>query len=319
MKHRFAFSAVLAAAALTLAACAPNEENAASPGASSSVSPSASAGAVAAVDPNDALDAMTWIDNGDGAAPGVDFTAPVDFTESGARMVSDGEGDAISEGQMLSLDYVMVSGTDGSTTYSTYDAGAPEQVQLISGQIDPAIEDVLKSAHVGATFFYLVPGQGQGASIMLVTVADANDVLDRAEGTAVDPVEGLPKVTLADDGAPSVTYPTTDIPDGLISQDLITGIGPKVEEGQTVTVHYTGWLWNGDKFDSSWDRGAPATFTFATGQLIDGWVQGLAGKTVGSQVLLVVPPELGYGDAGQGEAIPGGSTLVFVVDILAAN
>ena len=96
------------------------------------------------------------------------------------------------------------------------------------------------------------------------------------------------------------------------------GDGPAVEEGDTVTVHYTGWLWDGTQFDSSWDKGSPATFTLADGQLIDGWVQGLAGQTVGSQVLLVIPPELGYGADGN-DTIPGGSTLVFVVDILAAS
>lgn len=314
VKHRLAFSAALAAAALSLVACAPSEQ--------SNVSPSASpgaAGAIAAVEPDAALEAMTWIDNGDGVAPELEATTPIDFTASGARLVSDGTGDTINSDQMLGLDYVIVSGVDGSTQYSTYDNGSPEQVQLVSGQIDPVIEDVLKGARVGVDFLYAVPGQGAGGSIMLVTVAEVSDILDRAEGVSVPPVDRLPEVTLGDNGAPSVTYPTTTIPEGLISQDLITGSGPVVEEGQSVTVHYTGWLWNGDQFDSSWDRGLPSTFALTSGQLIDGWVDGLVGKTVGSQVLLVVPPELGYGDQGQGDSIPGGSTLVFVVDILAAN
>lgn len=320
MKHRLIFPAALAAAALSLAACAPSQEG----DGSSTASPTASAGAqpgaaVEAVEPGPALEAMTWIDNGDGAAPDLEATTPFNFTTSGARLISDGEGEAITEGQMLALDYVIKSGTDGSTLYSTYDNGSPEQVQFISSQIDPVIEEVLTGSHVGVDFLYAVPDQGQGATVMMVTVSDVSDVLERAEGTAVAPVEGLPEVTLADNGAPSVTYPTTTPPEGLVAQDLITGIGPEVEEGQTVTVHYTGWVWNGDQFDSSWDRGAPSTFTLATGSLIDGWVQGLTGKTVGSQVLLVVPPELGYGESGSGEAIPGNATLVFVVDILAAS
>lgn len=316
VKHRLIFPAALAAAALSLAACAPSSTN----DASASLSPSAppSADAIAAVEPDAALEAMNWIDNGDGAAPDLEATTPVNFTVSGARLISDGDGDPIEAGQLLALDYVIKSGTDGSTLYSTYDNGSPEQVQYITGQIDPAIEAVLKGAHVGTDFLYAVPDQGQGANIMMVTVSGVSDVLDRAEGTAVAPVDGLPKVTLDADGAPSVTYPST-IPDGLVAQDLITGDGPVVQDGQSVTVHYTGWLWDGDKFDSSWDRSAPSTFTLTSGQLIDGWVQGLVGKTVGSQVLLVVPPELGYGDQGQGDTIPGGSTLVFVVDILAAN
>lgn len=315
VKHRLALSAALAAAALSLAACAPSQETDASP--SSTEQPSV--GAIATVEPNAALEAMNWVDNGDGVAPDLEATTPVDFTASGARLIADGAGDPINEGQMLGLDYVIVSGLDGSIQYSTYDTGAAEQVPFVTGQIDPVIADVLEGASVGIDFLYAVPGQGAGGTIMLVTVASVTDVLERAEGTAVAPVEGLPEVALADDGAPSVTYPTTTLPEGLIAQDLITGAGPVVEDGQSVTVHYTGWLWNGDTFDSSWDRGAPSTFTLTSGGLIDGWVQGLVGKTVGSQVLLVVPPDLGYGDAGSGDTIPGGSTLVFVVDVLAAN
>lgn len=318
VKHRLVLPAALVAAVLSLAACAPNQE-----GVGASTSPTASASeqpnAVDAVEPGPALEAMEWIDNGDGVAPDLEADTPFNFTETGALVVSDGDGETISEGQMLSLDYVIKSGTDISTVYSTYDNGAPEQVQFISSQIDPVIGDVLADARVGIDFLYAVPDQGQGATVMMVTVSDVSDVLERAEGTAVAPVEGLPEVTLAENGAPSVTYPSTTPPEELVAQDLITGIGPEVEEGQTVTVHYTGWVWNGDQFDSSWDRGAPSTFTLATGSLIDGWVQGLTGKTVGSQVLLVVPPELGYGESGSGEAIPGGATLVFVVDILAAS
>jgi peptidylprolyl isomerase len=316
VKHRLALSAALAAAALSLAACAPSQSEGASPSPSTA---QPTAGATTAVEPDAALEAMNWIDNGDGVAPDLEATTPVDFTASGARLIADGSGDLINEGQMLALDYVIKSGVDGSTLYSTYDNGSAEQVQYITGEIDPVIEALLEGAHVGTDFLYAVPDQGEGASIMMVTISSVIDVLDRAEGTAVAPVAGLPKVALAADGAPSVTYPSTDLPDGLVAQDLITGSGPVVEDGQNVTVHYTGWVFDGDSFDSSWDRGAPSTFVLTSGGLIEGWVEGLVGKTVGSQVLLVIPPELGYGDEGSGETIPGGATLVFVVDILAAS
>lgn len=86
-------------------------------------------------------------------------------------------------------------------------------------------------------------------------------------------------------------------------------------------VKYTGWLTDGTQFDSSWDREAPKdvlTFQAGAGRVIPGWDQGVVGQKVGSRVLLVVPSEMGYGSEGQGEAIPGDSTLIFVVDILAA-
>jgi peptidylprolyl isomerase len=317
VKHRIALPAAIVAAALSLAACAPNQDDDASPSASGD--PTAQPAPVTAVDPNEALADMKWIDNGDGEAPELEADTPVEFTATGALLVSDGEGDEISEGQMLALDYIIVSGLDGATQYSTYDTGTPEQVQNLTGQIDPVIAEVLDGAHVGLDFLYAVPGDGTGGSVMVVTVSGVSDVLDKAEGTAVAPVDGLPTVTLAEDGTPSVAYPTTDVPEGLIAQDLITGEGPVVEDGQSVTVHYTGWVFDGAQFDSSWDRGAPSTFVLTSGGLIEGWVQGLVGKTVGSQVLLVVPPDLGYGEAGSGETIPGNSTLVFVVDILAAG
>ena len=321
VKHRLALSAALAAAALSLAACAPNQEEAVSPGASPGASPdsaTAQPGQVTAVDPAEALAQMEWIDNGDGEAPGLEADTPVEFTATGTRLITDGDGDEITEGQMLALDYIIVSGADGETQYSTYETGTPEQVQYLTAQIDPVIGEVLEGAHVGVDFLYAVPGDGTGGSVMVVTVTAVSDVLDKAEGVAVAPVDGLPTVTLAENGAPSVEFPTA-VPEGLIAQDLITGDGPVVEEGQSLTVHYTGWVFDGEEFDSSWGRGAPATFSLTAGSLIEGWVQGRPGKTVGSQVLLVIPPELGYGEAGSGETIPPNSTLVFVVDILAAN
>ena len=103
--------------------------------------------------------------------------------------------------------------------------------------------------------------------------------------------------------------------DTLVSQDLIKGKGAEVKDTQTVVAHYTGWLLDGTQFDSSWDRGTPSSFSLD--EVIAGWKQGLAGHTVGSHVLLVVPPDLGYGNKDSGK-IPANSTLVFVVDILAA-
>jgi peptidylprolyl isomerase len=155
--------------------------------------------------------------------------------------------------------------------------------------------------------------------LLFVEVRDVRTPLERAEGEAVEPPEGLPTVELAEDGAPTITVPGGEPPAELVAQPLIEGTGPVVEAGQQLTVHYTGVLWDGgEPFDSSWDRGSPATFPIGTGGVIPGWDEGLVGRTVGSQVLLVIPPDKGYGDTGQG-SIPGGATLVFVVDILDAG
>jgi peptidylprolyl isomerase len=128
----------------------------------------------------------------------------------------------------------------------------------------------------------------------------------------------LPLITRNAAGAPSVDFAGATMPDGLVVEVLEAGAGAAVVEGQSITVHYTGWLWGGAQFDSSWDRGDSISFVIARGSLIDGWVDGLVGQPVGSKVLLVVPPEAGYGHRAMGP-IPAGSTLVFAVDIIGAH
>ncbi|WNM24336.1 FKBP-type peptidyl-prolyl cis-trans isomerase [Demequina capsici] len=128
----------------------------------------------------------------------------------------------------------------------------------------------------------------------------------------------LPAITRDAAGAPSIDFSGAEMPEGLVVEVLNAGAGPVVVEGQHITVHYSGWLWDGAKFDSSWDRGAAIDFPIAYGALIDGWVDGIVGQPVGSQLLLVVPPESGYGFRPMGP-IPAGSTLVFVVDVIAAQ
>ncbi|MDN4473968.1 FKBP-type peptidyl-prolyl cis-trans isomerase [Demequina zhanjiangensis] len=128
----------------------------------------------------------------------------------------------------------------------------------------------------------------------------------------------LPVITRDATGAPSIDFTGTEMPEGLVVEVLESGDGPAVVEGQHITVHYSGWLWDGAKFDSSFDRGESITFPIAYGALIDGWVDGVVGQPVGSKLLLVVPPESGYGFRPMGP-IPAGSTLVFVIDVLEAR
>jgi peptidylprolyl isomerase len=165
------------------------------------------------------------------------------------------------------------------------------------------------------------PTQGVGDDDTLLFFAEVHDVrvpLARAEGEPVPPVAGLPTVVLGEAGAPTITVPDTEPPAELVAQPLIQGAGAPVETGQEVTVHYTGVIWDtGAVFDSSWEQGAPTPFTIGSGQVIAGWDEGLVGKTIGSQILLVVPPALGYPE-GSGEIKPT-DTLVFVIDLLDAR
>ena len=156
--------------------------------------------------------------------------------------------------------------------------------------------------------------------LFVVDVKGVRTPLARATGEAVAPADGLPVVTLGDTGKPSVKVPDAAPPTQLVVQPLITGAGAAVTAGQTITAHYTGLIYgSGKDFSSTWSRGTPADFTVGTGDVIPAWDQGLVGQTVGSQVLLVVPPDQGYGPSGNSQAgIAGTDTLVFVVDILDA-
>lgn len=99
-------------------------------------------------------------------------------------------------------------------------------------------------------------------------------------------------------------------------EELEVGAGDEATPGHQVSVHYTGWLTTGEKFDSSLDRGTPFQFALGGGQVIKGWDQGVAGMKIGGKRKLTIPPELGYGARGAGSAIPPNATLVFEVELL---
>lgn len=107
---------------------------------------------------------------------------------------------------------------------------------------------------------------------------------------------------------------TTD--SGLQYEEVVEGTGAMPQKGQRVTVHYTGTLENGTKFDSSRDRNRPFSFTIGVGQVIKGWDEGVATMRVGGQRKLTIPPELGYGSRGAGGVIPPNATLLFDVELL---
>jgi FKBP-type peptidyl-prolyl cis-trans isomerase len=108
----------------------------------------------------------------------------------------------------------------------------------------------------------------------------------------------------------------TKTPSGLQYQDVVTGTGPAARPGQVAVVHYTGWLTDGTKFDSSRDHGEPFSFPIGEGQVIAGWDQGVAGMKVGGRRKLLIPPDLGYGEMGSPPVIPPSATLVFDVELL---
>ena len=120
-------------------------------------------------------------------------------------------------------------------------------------------------------------------------------------------------------GPPSVSGQSMFTPSGLEYVDVVQGTGPVAAAGQRVSVHYTGWLTNGTKFDSSGDRGQPFDFPLGGGQVIRGWDEGVVGMRVGGKRRLIIPPDLGYGARGAGGVIPPNATLIFDVELLGAR
>lgn len=193
----------------------------------------------------------------------------------------------------------------------------------------------LAGQRVGSRVLMVVPpkdgfgAQGDSqASIMgtdtLVFVFDLLDAMRtsaHAAGTTVPyhPGAAMPRVSWGKHG-PNITVPSKAAPPAkLVSTMLIRGHGRPIVNGQTVVAQYSGVVWSsGHEFDSSWTRGFPESFVLGSGQILAGWQQGLAGVPVGSRVLLIVPPSLGYGSAGDPPDVGAKDTLVFVVDIVAA-
>ena len=272
-----------------------------------------------------ALEGVT-VEGDPGAAPTVTFDQPFEVANHVALVETEGTGADLEEGQGLEVQYLVLSGDDGSELLSTWTEDRTEKLTLGDPRLVPALNEALTGQKVGTRVLFGAPGaaataeaEAVPATVRVIDVIDARDVPTRAEGTPVEPPAGLPTVTLAENGAPAIDIPADYAePTELVAQTLIEGEGPVVEQGQTLTAHYTGWLVDGTQFDSSWERGAPSDFPIGVGQVVVGWDEGLVGQKVGSQVLLVIPAEKGYGERGQGETIPPDATLVFVVDILDA-
>jgi peptidylprolyl isomerase len=269
------------------------------------------------------LDSLKLTDNGDKKAPGVEFTKPLDVKEPTIKVVTEGTGERVKANQVADISILALSGKDGSTLEDTY-AKDPEPLELNDALKtgNAVIYNAFVGAKVGSELALAVPGQAAQAGaevgptqllvVKVLAAKDAPNALDKPEGDAVTPPAGLPSVKENDKGIPEISVDGVAAPTALVAQDLIKGKGPEVKATDTLTVNYVGVaLTGGKKFDSSYDRGEKASFPL-TG-VIKGWTQGLTGKTIGSRVLLVVPKDLAYGDAGQGDAK---GDLVFVVDIL---
>ena len=272
-----------------------------------------------------------------GSTPQVTFDAPLSALLTQRLVVIEGDGPEVKDGDILSIDYSLYNAATGdlieesgysevSPTVLTLDTQAPNFVGVsltaacstVGSRVAGLIPPSEAFGPNGAPEFGLDAGQSLLFIVDVVEIKPPPEPpLERIEGESLDPPEGFPSVTFDEQGAPDVTIPEGDIPTEFGLATLVEGAGAEVGGGDVVIVHYHGVNWNtGEVFDSSWERGEPASFP--TGGVIPGFRDGLIGQTVGSRVMIVIPPELGYGPSGgtSDGSIGPTDTIVFVVDIL---
>jgi FKBP-type peptidyl-prolyl cis-trans isomerase len=259
--------------------------------------------------------------------------------EAGSKLatktVIQGTGTTVTKSDAMAANFVLYF-WDGKT--STLKATTfTQNPTVIGGTMLPGLETALIGQKVGSRVLAVIPpadGYGTAGNSQLgitgtTTLVFVIDVLksysDTASASGTQESDGggsLPTVTAHPGSAPTIAIPSNHPPSALVTKTLIKGTGPKIAKGQYVIAQYTGYIWRTKKvFDSSWTSGSPFGFVIGASpeQVITGWDSGLAGQTVGSRVMLVIPPKDAYGSTGASQAgITGTDTLVFVVDIIDA-
>ncbi|GGW57612.1 FKBP-type peptidyl-prolyl cis-trans isomerase [Streptomyces caelestis] len=316
----------------TLAACGDDKSD--SSKASDSPSPSASAPSAAPppkiVDgPLPAVTAGTKFDEKPTVAKGGGEPSK----QLAVKTLVAGSGKTIAENDFVVAHYLGQVWNTAKVFDNSYDRKARLAIQLTQGQIIDGWRYALAGKKAGSRVEMAVPPtwgygsqgnpqagiKGTDTLVFVVDVQDTFNAKSSAKGKEVPQGNAdLPKVGTNTDGkAPSIEVPKATAPKKLVAEYVLEGDGEEVAAADSVLVQYKGVLWDGGKeFDSSYANKQLVSFSLQ--QVVKGWAQGLTGKKVGSRVLIVIPPKLGYGDnPPQGSGIKKDSTLVFSVDILA--
>jgi peptidylprolyl isomerase len=270
-----------------------------------------------------------------GKAPAVVWNGQATTDTLASTTLIEGEGETIANGDTVKVDLWIGNGFSQAQAYSSWKNGKSETIKL-TDQVSKGILDAIVGHEVGSRVLVVAPpadafgdqgqaslGIGNSDDVVFVVDIDAKIVvLDGPQGAEQTPPPGAPKLVEKNDVPTGFDFSASPATPAKKLQvfTLIKGDGAKVEKGQTITVNYLGAIYGTDKvFDQSYD-GTPASFSIGTGAVIKGWDDALVGRPIGSRVILSIPPDLGYGDAGQsGAGIKGTDTLVFVVDILSAS
>ncbi|MFF9161279.1 FKBP-type peptidyl-prolyl cis-trans isomerase [Streptomyces longwoodensis] len=332
MRRRSLILAAVPAGLVTLAGCGDDksDQSKASDSASPSASQTSAAPAPKIVDgPLPAITAGTKF----GEKPTVAKGSGTPSDQLAVKTVIAGGGKTVAENDYVQANYLGQVWDTAKVFDNSYDRKTPLVIQLAAGSIIDGWRYALTGKKTGSRVEFSVPptwGYGTQGNAQagikgtdtLVFVVDLQETFNSksaAKGKDVPQTDAkLPKVGTNTDGkAPSVEVPKTDPPKGLVAKYVIEGDGDVVAADNSVLVQYKGVVWDtGKEFDSTYARGALTSFGLQ--QVVKGWAQGLTGKKVGSRVLIVIPPSLGYGDQPPaGSGIEKDSTMVFTVDILA--
>lgn len=323
---------IAAAAALVLTACAGSPEPPVSQSASPSPSPTGSATPTPTPTPTipatSSLDGIT-VTGKRLEAPKIEFDKPLRIDQTRFEVLEPGEGLKAAADGLVSVHYYGVNARTGDVFDESFSGEAPATFQL--NQVIPGFQKGLTGQQPGSRVLIAVPGEdGYDSSYQidpqfapegyelfdtLLFVVDITDVsLTEPSGTAVTPPAGLPTVSTGT-GKPTVTIPATAAPTSMVAQTLIEGTGREVEAADTILARYVGYSW---KTGEIFDDGFATPTSEAMANLIPGWTKGLKGKTVGSRVLLVLPPADGFPEGANNPPVEKGDTVVYVVDLLFA-
>ena len=323
MRRLLAITVIPLLACLVIAGCGSSKP-------SSSSSSSSSAGASSSNS-----NSSVTVGGAFGATPTVKIPKLDANNKLTVKTVIAGTGTTVTKADAMAANFVLYfwNGTSSTLKANTF----TQNPTVIGGTMLPGLETALIGQKVGSRILAVIPpAEGYGTSgnsqlgitgsTTLVFVIDViKSYADTASATGAQESNGggsLPTVTPHAGGAPTITIPANNPPAALITKTLVKGTGPKLVKGQFVIAQYTGYIWRTKKvFDSSWTSGSPFGFVIGATpeQVITGWDTGLAGQTVGSRVMLVIPPKDAYGTTGASQAgITGKDTLVFVIDIIDA-
>ncbi|MBU6144776.1 MAG: FKBP-type peptidyl-prolyl cis-trans isomerase [Acidobacteria bacterium] len=271
------------------------------------------------------------VDDQKGKVPTVDFVTSdpekniesnlAKITKTQTKVIREGSGPLFTGDQMVTAEYAVFSSTTGELLGNSQFNGTDPATELFDHVNSPVYCNAMSGIREGSLFAFATPAREEDPEGRLLVLEFTKVYLPHANGSIQAPTSGLPQVVrVPKTGRPGLVAPAFDKPTEFKRGIVIEGKGETVKVGDSVTVHYSGWMWQdklGGTFESSWDS-QPATFTLLKGQLISGFVKALDGVKVGSQVIAVMPPEDAYGESGNGR-IPPNTTLLFVIDVLGVN